>query len=66
MFIVPVNVYVWSETILGYDSKKQFDLRFDLSGRRSEESYLVSVPGKTANSRPLLYWPRTKHLEKVG
>lgn len=33
---------------------------------RGHESYIVSVPqGKTANARPVLYWPVVSRLEKV-
>lgn len=63
VFVVPANWAVWR--LVDYREKK-FDLRTDLSGIRGEESYLVSIPGKTVHSKPLLYWPRTKNLKRIN
>lgn len=32
---------------------------------RNHESYLVAVPSKTGRGKPVLYWPRVRHLRKV-
>lgn len=32
---------------------------------RNHESYIVSVPGKTAKAKPKLYWPRVSALKVV-
>lgn len=47
-------------------AKNDFALRTDYAGSpRDHVSYLVSVPGKTSNSKRLLYWPRVSGLELV-
>lgn len=33
--------------------------------KRDHASYLVAVPTKSKKGRPLLYWPRVKHLQKA-
>ncbi len=64
VFVIPANAPAW--TRVGRDQEKIFDLRTDLSGTRREESYLVTVAGKSIFSRKLLYWPRTKNLERIN
>ncbi len=40
----------------------RYIIMFDGWGKRTTESYLVEVPGKTKKAMPKLYWPHASQL----